>query len=530
MAGPGRAAQTSTDATPGAAFFGVLIALLLGAAVRIPPLAVTNFPLNDGGLFAQMTADLVANGFLLPASTSYNGLDIPFAYPPLAFYTAGLILQVAPVSVADVFRIMPLVLSLATIPVLYSLASAVLASRAAGVVAAVAFALLPRSYVMMITGGGITRVLGFFLAIVALTIAWYLLRQRTPAWRLTAILGLLGGLTALAHPQAAVFMAVSIAVFLPWAADRRGLFHVLTAGGIGLLVALPWLIAVVGLHGIDPLLSGLASGGDVVRGVYTLVTFRFTEFQFLDLIAIVALVGAGLAAHRGQWMLPLWLVAVLVVDSRAGGTYSMVPMALLAAYLIRETWTWWVPAGPSRPVRWLAHHPWRTAGLVTLLLFLVLGNYLSSLFPSSPLFALSPENREAMETAAEDIPMDANVAVVVGQGIWETDSTSEWFPVISGRRSVGTVQGYEWLGPEQWDAQRTAYSELQECGMDVLSCVTAWAADHEVNVDYVYIPKGSLRGPFGNPDCCPAPRHSVELVPGARVIYDGAGATVIELP
>jgi hypothetical protein len=165
-----------------------------------------------------------------------------------------------------------------------------------------------------------------------------------------------------------------------------------------------------------------------------------------------------------------------------------------------------------------------------LLLFFVLGNYLSALYPVSHLFALSPANRAAMAEVADVIPEDANVAVIVGRGRWEIDATSEWFPAISGRRSVGTVQGYEWLGGERWDAQRRAYAELQKCAADVLSCIPGWAADHGLSVDYVYIPKGSLHGPFADPDCCPAPRHSVELVPGARVIYDGAGATVIELP
>ncbi len=54
------------------------------------PFVGTDFPLNDGGLFATMIQDLVNNRLLLPASTTYNGLDIPFAYPPLAFYVAAL--------------------------------------------------------------------------------------------------------------------------------------------------------------------------------------------------------------------------------------------------------------------------------------------------------------------------------------------------------------------------------------------------------------------------------------------------------
>jgi len=64
----------------------------------------------------------------------------------------------------------------------------------------------------------------------------------------------------------------------------------------------------------------------------------------------------------------------------------------------------------------------------------------------------------------------------------------------------------------------------------VLPCVVAWADTFDMPVTHVLLPKGHLHGPSSDADCCPAPRHSVELVPGARVIYDGPGATVIELP
>jgi hypothetical protein len=64
---------------------------LFGTLIRFAPTIMTGFPINDGGTFYAMIEDLKANHFLLPAFTSYNYLNIPYAYPPLSFYVGGFI-------------------------------------------------------------------------------------------------------------------------------------------------------------------------------------------------------------------------------------------------------------------------------------------------------------------------------------------------------------------------------------------------------------------------------------------------------
>jgi len=61
----------------------LLISVLFGAWMRFMPTLLTGTPINDGGMFYVMILDLRAHRFLLPAFTSYNHLNIPFAYPPL---------------------------------------------------------------------------------------------------------------------------------------------------------------------------------------------------------------------------------------------------------------------------------------------------------------------------------------------------------------------------------------------------------------------------------------------------------------
>ena len=70
------------------------------------PLLLVGFPLNDGGMFLVMIRDLRLNGFALPAFTSYNLSNIPFAYPPLGLY-AGAILNLLGVRELDILKWLP---------------------------------------------------------------------------------------------------------------------------------------------------------------------------------------------------------------------------------------------------------------------------------------------------------------------------------------------------------------------------------------------------------------------------------------
>ncbi len=472
MAGP---APTTTDRDleeidSAAVLFGVGLALVVGGIVRVLPFFGTDFPLNDGGLFGIMIQDLVDNGFLLPVSTSYNGLDIPFAYPPLAFYVAGLG-NVLGVPIIDTLRGVPLLFSLATIVAVYWLAAGVLRSRSGGVLAALAFALLPRSYLVLITGGGLTRGLGFLLAMISLGLAWRLMQNRKPSWWAATVLGLDAGLTALAHPQAAVFLATSVIVFLPWAVHRRvAAARLAFSAVISLLVVVAWLVPVMAVHGIDPLISAAQSGGRGLDGLLLLLSLRFAELVVFDVITIAGLIGAVLAIRRREFMLPLWLVAIWIVDSRAGYTFAMVPLALLTAYALLGPHQFMASKHRDEAVR---PHP-QTSGSrrrhVAVLSGLVVANYYSGLRPTSPLHGLDTEQQAALQWAGENTADDAVFAVVTNGTYWENDGVSEWFPALTGRRSAATVQGNEWLGPEMWQGQQEAYDGLQACGRDVLPC------------------------------------------------------------
>ena len=63
----------------------LMLAVLVGTFMRFNPTLLAGFAINDGGMFAVMVDDLKASRYILPAFTSYNHLNIPFAYPPIGF-------------------------------------------------------------------------------------------------------------------------------------------------------------------------------------------------------------------------------------------------------------------------------------------------------------------------------------------------------------------------------------------------------------------------------------------------------------
>ena len=98
-----------------------------------------DFPLNDGGMFYAMVQDLQSGRLALPAVTSYNGLDIPFTSPPLAFYLLAVLQAITGTDLIELFRYVPLTISVLSIVAFYALSRTLLPTRFGASVATVAF-------------------------------------------------------------------------------------------------------------------------------------------------------------------------------------------------------------------------------------------------------------------------------------------------------------------------------------------------------------------------------------------------------
>jgi hypothetical protein len=477
-----------------------------------------------------MVRDLQAAHYHLPAFTSYNGAGIPYAYSPLGFYLAGLLDDWTPLTLLHVFRWLPLTVTALIVVAFAWLARALLASRWAVVAAVVAFGLLPRSYIWMLMGGGLTRSLGFLFALVTLVLLYAVYTERR--WRYVPLVAASAALTVVSHLGTAPFVAFTGVLFLiAYGRHRQAvLASVVAAAGAGLLSA-PWWLTVIQAHGLEPFLAASATGGSIFRSlslsdtISTLAQLGLgTGESVLALIGMLGALGFFYALSMGDWLLPAWWIAIVTLDARQGSTFSTVPVALLAGVAVVQLL---LPAMRRLPVATLRRSPGRAAWspafvLSVFALFAGASAFLKTTpVPGgmSDMASLSPQERAAIDWVGRRTPVNANILIVAGTP-WEIDRNSEWLPVLARRKSVATVQGFEYRPIGEFARKKQQYIDLQGCAAWVSRCLQDWSRVTGLGFTHVYIPKSPDR------DCCRLLRYSLERDPSYRKIYDGPGAVL----
>lgn len=452
------------------------LALVAGAAiaaacvVRLSHVIGQDFPVGDGGLFLVMSQDLAANGFLPPTMTSYNGGEIPFAYPPLGLYLLALTSQL--IDPLTSLQWLPLLLSLLTIPVFHLLARAALPRVEAALIATSLFALMPRSFDWLIVGGGITRSLGVLFALLTL---WQVvgLARGPSAFRVAAV-STLAALAVLSHPETGLFIGASSLLLVMAFADGRvrALAH-LAASGLGALVLTsPWWASVLAVHGVAPFAAVAGSRDGLLPPLAHAIFLKISGAEFADIFA--GLAGAALFFELGmrRWLFPAWALLAALVTPGGSAALAAIPWPLA---ITSAGTTLFGAAGPAyRRVTVVT-----TAGVLG---FAIVAAGLAPWSSTSPLQTVPEGVRHAAAWARTESPPESRWAVV-SPAYWHRDWSSEWFPALADRRVVTAGQGYEWVASSALRERRTATSELLDC--DSIGCVERWVAERDV--DYVLI-------------------------------------------
>ncbi|MEZ4554254.1 MAG: glycosyltransferase family 39 protein [Dehalococcoidia bacterium] len=528
---------------------GAVAAVALGVGIRAAHVFATNFPLNDGGLFYQMARDLQANDYRLPETTAYNVASLPFTYPPLGLYVSALLDTVTPFSLLDLFRLLPLLYTSLSIVAFFFLARRILDSRAAVVAATFAFALVPRSYIWLLMGGGVTRGLGLLMAIIALhevhrTFTTFKMRYAFSA-------AVFSGLTVLSHLETGWFLAFSIAVFfLFFGKERHSVTSSVVVAGSTLLVILPWLLAVLSAHGSEPFFSANSSGGSVFSGgavteyaLTSLVRLISTSEPYFPLIGVLGVVGLLPALKHRLFALPVWWAATILLDVRAFPTFTTLPIALLAGMAVsdvvipmlargRERWPDLTLVGrgngasEQRGVRYVSWPGWTLmAVLGVMLVYALVGSMLRKPGLGGEgeyLVSLTEGQRTAMHWVEERTPAGSSF-LVIPRGPWQVDKEAEWFPVLADRESVATVQGTEWLPDGGFDEAVAAFDRAWDCGFQGSDCLARWAETNSTTFDYVYLTRNDRF------QCCGTLVRSLEEDEDYVKVFEGPGGTIFRV-
>ena len=414
----------------------------------------------------------------------------------------------------DLLRWIPLVVSMLCVGALGWLAWRILPPVAA-LAATFMYALMPHAYDWVIAGGGITRGVGLLFALVAMAVA---ADRRHSSSMASVATGLLLGLSALSHPQAAVFGVIGCLIVSYQVPLATWLLRAGIAGVSAVVLVLPWLIAMLSTHGADTL---VAAGHrlEPVTGLIRMLNLRFSGAPFMDLFAVLGVLGLIVMLARRQVRIPLLLLATYLAGAGGGEFLAAVPWALLGGVGGAAVIT--LATDATRDARPPVRKTVRL-GLAGILLFVALiGSVGSFADSSSKLQALNADHLAAMRWVAANTDTDATFLIPT-EDVWGDDEQSEWFPAIAGRYSLGTVQGSEWLGPDGYRRQLANHVEIRACAAAAASCYRSI-----LDGASLFIPKGELAGPFSRADCCAALRETLATL-GYAVIYDGPGATIAE--
>jgi hypothetical protein len=472
----------------------LFLAILLGTFMRFNPTLLAGFPINDGGMFARMVEDLKTSQYVLPAFTSYNHLNIPYAYPPLGFYLGRIAADLFGLSPVQVVRWLPAFFASLSIPAFYWLALRLLKNKYYASMSTLFFALMPRALSWFVMGGGLTRSPGqfFMLLTLATLVRLYEENRRVDVF----VAGLFGGLAVLSHPEAAVHTFVSaIFLWLMLSRKRTTFISSIVVGVIVLIVTAPWWVSVLRYHGVEPLINGAQTGKNVLA-VFHLLFFVFTEEPYATVIAILGLLGIGLSLARKEYLLPLWMVIPFFVEGRSAPGPASIPLAMLAAMGFVDVVVAAIQAAAAKigPAAEGSHpnagaSPERFSSLERnltfyLLLYLIFSAYQFGFRLSSA--TLYPPDQEAMNWVSQNTPADARFLVLTGTTSVSCDSVLEWFPALTGRQSVYTVQGTEWTQGENFAAYVRATYDVQECLLaSNVSCLDSVMSPSQY--DYIYL-------------------------------------------
>lgn len=507
----------------------LLLSLLVGGYIRLSRVLTADFPLNDGGLFFQMTTELIANHFKLPLFTSYNGLGIPYAYPPLAFYLTGGLSQLFGWSLLDVYRVFPAVISILTIPAFYLLAREITRDDNHLAIATLIFSVLPPTYHWVIMGGGVTRSLAFFFSFFALFFTMRLFTRKKYKYLLAA--GLFLSLSILSHPETGFHTALTVPVFwLFLSKNKQGVLHTFIMAALTIALTAPWWGTVLANHGFDPFKAALLTSEQTDFSLYILLNFDLTEEVGIASLAVSGLIGMLLYSAKKDFFLPVWLLFSYVISPRSARLNIAPIIAILAGYTLVLI-TQWLDERKAERKGTRESGNFIQSVTSKILLFVLFFQWFTSallVIRDNTYIRITAEDRQAFEWIGENTDTESRFVIITNH-FWAQDPVSEWFPTLTGRISTATVQGTEWLPEGRYTQAVIEARKLQHCVDQTPACVQAWMEEAGRDFDYLYIRK--LKIQTSPRELIPYDSALAELLredSAYQLVYDGDGAAIFK--
>ncbi len=503
----------------------LLASILLGAWFRIFPPLEAGFPINDGGLFYAMIEALQNNGFRIPQFVEYNGLQIPFAYPPLGFYIAAGVGTVFGIDIFTILRWMPAIVLIGTIPSMYALSKAMLNSNMEAGLAAFIYALLPRSITWLIMGGGITRSVGQLFLILATLNLYRMYAEGKRKFAIGAVI--FCSLVVVTHPEATIHtIGIAIALALLHARNRRGFLQTGLVGAGALAVTSPWWASMLVRHGLAPFVSASQSGFHDFKYFYAFF-IDYTQETFIPLIAVFAWIGVLYFVSKREYTLPLLFALPFLIEPRNAPNVGMITIPMLASHAIFQVL---LPAlrgsqTKDQKISSLIGNTSQKLCIAVVTFCLFVGMQIFGMEMSAK--RIHPETRLAFEWVKAHTPPSSRFVILSGNRKPLEDFNNEWFPILTDRVSLTTLQGLEWDNSIDFNEHTMWLSNAQNCrfSFDAPACLRALGLSGQLQFDYLIILRATIDPPLYLADL-----PSWANAEGRSLVYESSEIFILRFP
>lgn len=507
----------------------ITVLLVIGGLLRMWYLAHVPYIYNGGAMFHQMVEELIANRYSLPRFTFYNNEPIPFANAPFGLYITAFFSQRYPSrSILEWMQAIPYYASTLTVPAVYLLSRVMFRSKYRGMIAALAYALVPSMMIWTLGGEGITQTVGLLFALLALQ-QGYLLITRRNEWYFPGTISFLT-LAMLTDGEMGYFAVYSLLIILlVFGRNRFSIVYFVLSLVAALAILSIWLLPAMYTHGVVPYFSAIRNVLFFEAPFSPIIgrAIPLTGESLIPIIAVLGVLGFFVAAAKREWTIPLWVLAIFILHTRAASVLVTIPFSMLAAVALTQLLLPLIveasrPVGevynlpPSGIRRWLAQGRLHTHKIIAvgfqivLLLYTLIGTLISAHYHPNAVYitpadlaamdriinppepegeaetndadvanngifgrligGLSRNQQEIINNNPQIIRPDAVFAVITGASSLQNDPVTTWLPVLSeGRASLITAQGSAWLG--EFEATQTHYAMLQNCANQDLTCL-----------------------------------------------------------
>lgn len=510
----------------------LLLILFLGAFLRLQYINKTSFPMNDGGFFYVMIRDLQQNGYRLPQFTTYNFLNIPYAYPPLSLYESAWLNQYLHIDLLKVFLYYPLVFNLFSILAFYFLSRELVEDSRSALLATVFYAILASGYEWLISGGGLTRSPAHMLYLISLT--FFLIYLRSSKKWAFIISVVAGALMTLHHIEYSWLLAYGVVLFT-FSKQRnfKSLIPIALFGfGVALLTS-PYWLTVLRFHGLPTFLSAFSTGEiTFLKAIRRLLELDFTSEPIVSILNIMAFIGLFVSIAKKRYTLPLWFFLMIFLSYRSAYRTLLVPVSILAAMALDDLI---IPGLNQIAMKTQQISPRRKsqgfpvigqifAALCIFIPFLM--GFVTSLSEHPILASVNPAELEAMQWVKSNTDPGSSFVIINPSIDWYVDRVGEWFPAMTGRHSATTLQGMEWLPNKEFVKQRWYYSNFKRCIMKGEACLLLWAEQTDTQFTHLFISKSECT--WNSENCTDFFIQSMEDTAVFKKVFENSGVVIFD--